>query len=91
MSEQMWMEKAQSAEARIAPLSSAVDDLKGKLRDITETFGVKRNFNGTVAIDYDKLVENLGPEQCLILRGVIDEKYRISGNAGEKPRIRASA
>ena len=61
------------------------------LRAIKTPFGIKTGFSGGFQIDYEKLVENLGLEQALILRAVIDEKWRVSGGPGEKPKVRLAA
>ena len=88
MNEQELIHRAQSAEARIETSRAASEQLKEKLRAITDTFGIKTSFDGGMRIDYDMLVENLGAEQSLVLRGIIDKHYSISGEPGVKPRIR---
>ena len=91
MSEADYLFRAQSAESRIGTLEQANTQLKEKLRNITELFGVRTSFGGEMQIDYGKLVESLGIEQAIELRKVIDEQYRISGGFGEKPKIKVSA
>jgi len=91
MSEQMWMERAQSCEAR---LHTAEDQFKPALERVKEfksNFGVRESDDGTIIIDYDKFVERLGIEGALELRAIIDSRYQISGSAGEKPRVKLSA
>jgi len=91
MNETELIHRAQSAEARIETAREAGEQLKAKLRSLTETFGIKTGFSGNMSIDYDMLVENLGAEQALILRGIIDKHYAISGEPGDKPKIRMPA
>ena len=89
--ESFWVEKAQSAEARLSTAQAQIDPLKEKIRGLKEMFGAKEKSDGSFDIDYTKFVGMLGPAGALEVRRVIDEMYGISGNAGEKPRIRARA
>ena len=88
MSEQMWMERAQSAEAKLATLREAYEPALERVKTFKANFGVREKSNGEIAIDFDKFVERLGQEQCFELRQIIDKRYNISGNPGEKPRVK---
>lgn len=91
MSEQAWMERAQNAEALLQTSAENTARLKEKLRGFTEMFGIKQSMEHGISIDFDRLVDNLGIEKSLELRAIIDEKYSISGAAGEKPRVTVKA
>lgn len=85
--ESHWIERAQSAEAKLATLKDNYEPALERVKRFKSNFGVREKSNGTIEIDFDKLVERLGVEACLELRRAIDEKYRIRGEAGEKPKI----
>lgn len=89
--EDMWRERAESAEAKVATAQQATEQVKEKIKFLNTEFGIKPAYSGTIKIDYDKLVEGIGIEGALELRGVIDRKYSISGAPGEKPRVRLTA
>jgi hypothetical protein len=87
----MWIERAQSAEAALTTCREQTERLKEKLRDMMETLGAKERSDGTIDVDFEALVQRLPPEQALELRAVIDQHHKISGAAGEKPRMKISA
>ena len=89
--ESVWIERAQSAEARNATLRNQYEPAIERVQNFKANFGVKERSNGEIVIDYDKFAENLGMDGALELRRVIDEKYRITGAPGEKPRMRVNA
>ena len=89
--EQFWINRAQSAEAKLSTLKENIDALKDRVQQFKANFGVRERSDGSIVIDFEKMVDRLGPEACLELRSVIDEKYGISGAAGKKPRIRVKA
>ena len=91
MSEEMWRERAQNAEATNETHRVTSENLKKKLRNLMATFGAREKSDGTIDIDYEILVDLLGIEAALELRAVIDEKYKIRGAPGEKPKVRMSA
>lgn len=74
MSEQMWIERAQSCEAQLNTYKDTMDRQKEDARTILDTFGARKTENG-FSIDYEKFVENLGEEGAKELKKVIDEKY----------------
>jgi len=86
-----WIARAQSAEARLATLKEAYEPALERVKAFKANFGVKERADGTIVIDYEKLVAAIGPEGALELRAVIDETYSIKGAAGEKPRMRVVA
>ena len=83
-----YVERAQAAEAKVATAQEGSERLKEKIRDVFGFFGISEKYGGAYSIDYEKLVDALGMEQSIVLRGVIDQKYRVSGAPGEKPRVR---
>jgi hypothetical protein len=88
MDESFWVDRAQSAEAKIKTLEEAFKPAIERVKAFKANFGVREDSGGGITIDFDKFVENLGPDGALELRKVIDEKYQISGEPGEKPRMR---
>lgn len=90
MSEDMWRERAQSAEAKFKTAMNNIDAANQRVQDIKKAFGIKEKFGGQYSIDFASLVENLGPDQAAELRAVIDEKVGIAVPA-EKPRMRVKA
>lgn len=88
MSEQMWIERAQSAEARLKTLEDAIGPMKERIQNFKMNFGVKEGSDGSITIDFEKFAKNLGLENAMELRKVIDEVYRVTGEAGQKPHIK---
>ncbi len=91
MDDSQLLERAQSAEARFNSLHDEMENMKLRIQDFKKNFGIKEKQGGLIQIDYKKFAENLGMEQALELRSVIDDVYRISGAAGEKPKVRVSS
>ncbi len=92
MSESDWIHRAQTAEARLKTLEQQIEPVKIKVQHFKESWGIKEsNQDGSYKINFDKFAENLGMEQALELRAIIDEKYGISGAPGEKPKVRMKA
>lgn len=86
--ETMWRGRAQTAEATISTHKAAIEPLREKVRAVKESLCAKERSDGTFTIDFDKLVEKLGPEASLELRAIIDARYGITGEPGAKPRMR---
>ena len=89
--ESYWIERAQSAEAKLKTLHDSMEPLKQKARTIKESLCARERTDGSFDIDFDRLVERLGVAACLELRGIIDARYGISGAPGKKPRVRVKA
>ena len=89
--EDFLLNRAESAEAKLGTLKANVDALKERVQQFKMNFGVREKSDGSIEIDFVKMVDRLGPEACLELRSIIDTQYGISGAAGEKPRIRVKA
>ncbi len=89
--EGFWVNRAQTAEAKLATLRESIEPLKDRVQQFKTNFGVRERSDGSIIIDFEKMVDRLGPEASLELRSVIDEKHGISGAAGEKPKIRVKA
>ena len=75
MSESMWVERAQNAEAILKTLREAQGSAIERIKDFKANFGIRERDNGEIVIDFPKFVERLGPENSMDLRKVIDEKY----------------
>lgn len=86
MSEEMWMQRAQSCEAKFNTLKQAYEPAIERVQNFKKNFGIKEGSDGEIDIDFDKFVENLGLEAYMTLRKVGDEKYNVSDT---KTRIRA--
>lgn len=91
MGEAEYRAKAESLQARLNTLEQNVGPLKERIQRFKENFGVRERSDGSIEIDFEKMVDRLGLEACLELRQVIDERYKISGEAGEKPKVRVTA
>lgn len=73
--ESMWIDRAQTAEAKVATAQAGNERLKEKIRFIKETFGAKERTDGSFEINYQKFVDMLGREKALEVRAIIDETY----------------
>ena len=90
-SDNVLLSRAQSAEAKYNTLKENVEPLKVRVQQFKDNFGIREKADGSIDIDFEKMVARLGPVACLELRAVIDEVHGISGVAGEKPKIRVAA
>lgn len=84
----VWIERAQSAEAKLKTLKEAYEPAIDRIKTFKSNFGIRERDNGEIHIDFEKFVDRLGLEQALTLRKLIDERYQVKGEAGEKPRVR---
>jgi len=89
--ESFWIERAQSAEARLATLKESQGAAIERVKQFKTAFGVRERSDGTLSIDFAKFANAIGIEGALELRKVIDETYSISGEPGAKPKIRMTA
>ena len=71
----MWIERAQSAEAKLNTLRQAQGAAIDRVKDFKANFGIRECDNGEIVIDFSKFVERLGAESSAELRKIIDEKY----------------
>jgi len=85
---QFWIEKLKDVETRFETYRQANGAAVDRVKRFKANFGVKEASNGEISIDFVKLSEGLGLESAMELRQVIDETYRVSGSAGEKPHIK---
>lgn len=85
------LDRIRSLEAQLQTALDQIRPMKERMRNVMESLGAKERSDGSFAIDYDKLVERLGLEQAFKLRKIIDARYGISGEPGEKPRVRVKA
>ena len=91
MSEQDWIERAQRAEALLVTQKESLGAAIDRVKDFKKNFGVREKQDGSIDIDFDKFAKNISLEASLELRKIIDAMYHISGNAGEKPRVKLNA
>lgn len=89
--ESFWVERAQSAEARLETLKQAYEPAISRIQAFKSTFGVREDSDGTLHINFDTFAAGIGIGGALELRRIIDEIYDISGEPGAKPRIRVAA
>ena len=87
----MWIERAQSAEAKLSSLNDATNRMKEDVREIYDMFCARKKGDGSIDINFPMFVERIGAENALMLRKVIDDIYHVSGAPGEKPRIKLQA
>ena len=78
MSEDMWMDRAQSAEAKLKTLREAQGAAIDRIRDFKANFGIRERDNGEIVIDFQKFVERLGDDGAKELRKIINEKYPVA-------------
>lgn len=71
----VWIERAQSAEAKLATMKEAYGPAIDRIKNFKANFGIRERDNGEIVIDFEKFVTNLGQAQALELRKVIDETY----------------
>jgi hypothetical protein len=75
MSDDVWMDRAQTAEAQLKTLREAQGAAIERIKDFKANLGIKERGNGEIVIDFPKFVERLGQEGSAELRKIIDEKY----------------
>lgn len=75
MSEDMWISRAQTAEAQLKTLRESQGAALVRIKEFKANFGIKERGNGEIVIDFQKFAERLGPEGSAELRKIIDEKY----------------
>ena len=85
------LNRAESAEAKFGTLKANMDAVIDRVKQFKANFGIRERSDGSIIIDFEKMVDRLGPAACLELRTIIDDKYNISGAAGEKPRMKVKA
>lgn len=78
---------ARSWETKYRTLKDQTERIQQDGRDILTMFAARKT-DGSFSINFEKFANNLGLAQCLELRKVIDEMWRISGDPGEKPRVK---
>lgn len=88
MSEAEWRERAETAEAKLSTQEQAFHMAIDRVKQFKGNLGVRERDNGEIVVDFDKFAEGIGIEGALQLRKIIDERYQISGNPGDKPHLR---
>ena len=88
MSDQEWIERAKTAEGLLVTQRESLGAALERVKEFKKNFGVRDKSDGSIEIDFDKFATNLGIESCLELRKVIDDIYKLSGKAGDKPRMK---
>ena len=71
----VWIERAQSAEAKISTLTQALESAVERIKVFKSNFGLKERDNGEIVIDFDKFADRLGRENALLLKAIIEKKY----------------
>ena len=90
--EDFWRNRAESAEAKLNTLKEQIDPALERIRNFKRNYGFTESMaDGTIKIKYDKFVLAIGIDGALELRAIIDETYMISGEAGDKPKVRIAA
>lgn len=89
--ENSLIEQNNTLRTRIATLEQQIEPMKERVRAVCETLAARQKSDGSFDIDFDKLADRLGLEGALELRAAIDGRWKISGAAGEKPRVRVTA
>ena len=75
MSESDWIERAQSAEARLNTLNQQIDRIKEDSVFILNTFAARKKSDGSFDIDFKKFIANIGSESAAEIRQIIDKQY----------------
>lgn len=88
MGEAEWRTRAETAEATLSTMKQNHELAIERVRTFKANFGVRERQNGEIDIDFDLLVERIGQIGALELRKIIDARYHISGDSGEKPRMK---
>lgn len=78
MTADVWMERAQSAEAQLLTQKEALGGAIERIKEFKTNFGIREKQDGVIEIDFDKFVKNIGLESALELIKVIDETYQIT-------------
>lgn len=78
MSDDFWIERAQTAEAKLKTMSEASRAAIDRVTAFKANFGIKERSNGEIVIDYVKFVENLGEENAKELAKIIAERFKGS-------------
>lgn len=90
MNDSGWIDRAQSAEAQMATMREAYLPALDRVKQFKTNFGIRERSDGEISIDFDKFADRLGREGALELRAIIDQRYQVTGAAGEKPHIKLS-
>ncbi|KKK64372.1 hypothetical protein LCGC14_2984880 [marine sediment metagenome] len=88
------LNRAEAAEAKLGTLKANIDALKDRVQQFKANFGVREKSDGSIDIDFEKMVDRLGPEASLELKSVIDDKYAIRSSRPRRhldPQIHMNA
>jgi len=77
MSESMWIERAQSAEAKLKALQEACGPAIERVKEFKKNFGVKERSNGEIDVDFEQFVKGIGSEGALALKDALMAEYEI--------------
>jgi hypothetical protein len=80
-----------SANAKMATMTDQFRPALDRVKAFKANAGLKEDSDGRITVDFEKFARNLGLAGALQLRAVIDEVYKVSGEAGEKPRVKLGA
>ena len=76
MEDSYWVERAQSAEAKLKTIEDAYRPALERVKEFKTNFGVREKSDGEIDIDFEKFVDRLGAA-ALDLSDVINEKYPV--------------
>ncbi len=89
--EQFLLNRAETAEAKLGTLKANIDALKERVQQFKANFGIREKSDGSIDIDFDKMVDRLGLEASLELKSVIEGKYAVRRRRHLKPTVRMNA
>jgi len=75
MSEDVYRERAESCEAKLATLQDSIKPALERVKQFKANFGVREKGTGEIVINFEQFAENLGRENALALMEVITEQY----------------
>ncbi len=89
--EQFWINRAQSAEAKLATLKESLEPALERVKKFKANFGIREKSDGSIDIDFEKMVDRLGPVASMELKSVIEDKFTIRRRRHLKLPVRMNA
>ncbi len=81
------LNRAETAEAKLGTLKANIDALKDRVQQFKANFGVREKSDGSIDIDFEKMIDRLGSEASLELKSIIEDKYSVRPRRHLKPQI----
>jgi len=78
-----WIERAQSAEAKLRTLQDQVNRIKEDAQHILTVFGARKKSDGSFDIDFEKFVNNIGQGQAFEVKQIIEAQYGAQESSSE--------